>query len=656
MRFRYSGVLICLTMFIAGGRHAIGADTRQQESPIGKKVSEFALSDFRGKEHKLSDFSDHKLLVVAFLGTECPLVKLYAPRLVELAQQYQKQGVAFIGINSNSQDSITEIAAYARKHKIGFPLLKDSGNVVADQLGAVRTPEVFVLDAERVIRYWGRIDDQYGVGYLRDKPQRKDLEIAVQELLADKKVTQAVTPSTGCHIGRVKVPRKDSAVTYSNQIARILQKRCVECHRDGEIAPFALTDYDEVAGWSEMIAEVVEEQRMPPWHADPRHGKFKNDRALTDEEKELIYQWVDNGAPEGNPHDLPDARQYVTGWQLPQEPDLVIPMRDEPYRVQAEGTVRYQYFRADPGFEEDRWVKAFQVLPGNRAVVHHILVFAGRPGQRNVAGGGALGYLAAYVPGLIAEPFPQGMAKKIPAGSQLVFQVHYTPIGTEQLDKSMIGMVFADPDEVTHQVKTFSAVTNRFVIPPGAPNHRVEASTSEALFDSMLLAMTPHMHLRGKSFLYELVYPDGKKETLLDVPRYDFNWQTSYRLSDKKTLPKGAKIHCVGHYDNSEDNLNNPDPTASISWGDQTWDEMFIGYFDIAFPVDEEQELPFKRPERRRRVGPDELLKRLDKDKNGQIEQKEVPLFLRNRFQRVDANNDGVVTKEELEAAFRNRD
>jgi len=625
------------------------------QSPIGLKVNDFTLSDFRGKEYKLSELAADKLTVVAFLGTECPLAKLYAPRLVELQKQFADKGVVFIGLNANSQDSITEIAAYARKHKIEFPLLKDAGNKVADQMRAVRTPEVFLLDADKTVRYWGRIDDQYGVGYLREKPERADLQIAIEELLAGKEVSQPVTPTVGCHIGRVKTPTGNEEVTYSNQIARILQKRCVECHREGEIAPFALTDYEEVVGWSEMIAEVIDDQRMPPWHADPAHGKFSNDRSLSDEEKQMIHTWVDNGAPEGDRSDLPERESYVTGWQLPREPDLVVNMDDKPYKVPASGVVEYKYFAVDPGFEEDKWIKAFQAVPGNRAVVHHILVFARPKGLRGDgdSGGGAFSYLAAYVPGLTAEPFPSGMAKRIPAGSELVFQMHYTPIGTEQEDMSYLGMIFADPEEVTHEVKTVSAVTNRFVIPPGASNHEVEAGTTAAAFDSKLLTLMPHMHLRGKSFRYELQYPDGKKETLLDVPAYDFNWQTSYHLAVPKDLPEGAKIHCVGHYDNSKQNLNNPDPTARVTWGDQTWDEMFIGYFDVAYPIEAGNKPPFSFPRGNRGPTPEMLMARFDKNNNGTIEAEELPIFLRFRFAKIDADGDKVITEEELKEAFK---
>ena len=233
------------------------------------------------------------------------MAKLYSTRLQKLFIEYESRGVMFLGINSNLQDSITEIEAFTSKHKITFPMLKDVGNEVAIQMQASRTPEVFVLGRSRTVEYHGRIDDQYGIGYVRDQPTRKDLEIALNELLAGKSVSMPTVESVGCVIGRIRKPVENANVTYSNQIASLFQRRCVECHRPGQIAPFALTDYSEVAGWAEMIAEVVEENRMPPWHADPKVGHFANDRHLTDEEKSLIYRWVEDGAPEGDPTVLP---------------------------------------------------------------------------------------------------------------------------------------------------------------------------------------------------------------------------------------------------------------------------------------------------------------------------------------------------------------
>ncbi len=563
---------------------ADGQDTQAAQSPIGRKVADFNLPDYRGKPVSLDDFKDKKFVVVAFLGTECPLAKLYGPRLAKLSEEFGPRGVAFVGMNPNRQDALTEIAAYARLHGIKFPLLKDLGGKVADQMGAKRTPEVFVLDPERVIRYAGRIDDQYGIGTSREQPQKEELQVALEELLAGKAVTRVQTEAHGCLIGRPAKPNPNSPVTFSKHVAPIFHKRCIECHRSGEIAPFSLTKYSQAAGWADTIAEVVEEGRMPPWHADKAHGKFANDRRLTDEEKRLILEWVRNGAPEGNPADAPPLPSFPKGWQLPREPDQVVYMSDDPYTVPAEGTVRYQYFIADFGFTEEKWLSAIEVQPGNRAVVHHILVFALTGDRKDLADGGVRGYLAAFVPGLRAPVYPEGMAKRVPAGAKLLFQIHYTPIGSEQKDRSKVGLLFADPKTVKQEVKTISAATTRLNIPPNTDDHKVEARSPRMEEGTRLLGFMPHMHLRGKAFCYEAIYPDDRKEIVLDVPKYDFNWQTSYRLAEPKPLPAGTVIRGIAHFDNSTNNPHNPDPSKTVRWGEQTWNEMMIGYFDIAVP------------------------------------------------------------------------
>ena len=540
----------------------------------------FSLRDFRGREWSPADFAESKLLVVAFLGTECPIAKLYAGRLAELEQQYAKRAVAFVGVVSNRQDSIAEIAHFARLHKIGFPLLKDLNNVLADRLAAERTPEVFVLDGDRAVRYRGRIDDQYHYGAARRKAEQDYLVRALEELLAGKTVSTPRTEAVGCHIGRVLKPDETAPVTYSNQVSRILQARCVKCHRKGEIAPFALTEYREVAGWAEMIAEVVREQRMPPWQANPAHEKFRNDARLSGEEKELIYQWVAAGAPEGNPSDLPEQPHFAAGWQIG-EPDEIIYAADEPFRVPAEGDVDYQYFVVDPGWREDKWIQAAECRPGNRAVVHHIDVVArGSYAPKD----GALLRVAGMSPGLPAQVFPPGYARLVPAGSKLVFEIHYTACGSEQDDRSCLGVVFADPRTVRHRIATRAPYNDDFRIPPGAADHVVEF-TYRFRRDEMLWSLYPHMHLRGKSFRYTATYPGGRQEVLLDVPRYDFNWQLSYELAEPKRMPAGTTVHCVAHFDNSADNPANPDPTKEVRWGAQNWDEMMYGYMDVATVV-----------------------------------------------------------------------
>ena len=544
----------------------------------------FRLADSDGKEHKMSDYAKNDFLVVAFLGTECPLVKLYAKRLDDIRKEFQTKSVGMIAVNSNQQDSITEIQHFVRTHKVGFPVLKDVGNKLADQFKAERTPEIFVLDERREVVYHGAIDDQFTYGIQKSKSRNNYLIDALEELTSGKAVTTPETDSVGCIIGRLRSTNPKSEVTYSNQISRILQENCVSCHRDGEIAPFALDEYDEVAGWAGMIEEVVRERRMPPWHADPAIGHFSNDARLTDEEKQLIYDWVVAGAPEGDPADLPPTREYPDGWQIG-EPDLVVEMDDKPFKVKARGTVPYKYFVVDPGFKEDKWIKAAECRPGNREVVHHIIVGLSGQGQfgdnRGVHSELDSEWLAATAPGGKPMILPEGYAKFIPKGSKLIFQMHYTPNGTRTTDISKIGLVFEDAEKVTHRVLTKLAIETDFRIPPRADNHRVKA-VERIQRPSELLALFPHMHYRGKSFTYEIELPGGKREMLLSVPNYDFNWQNAYVLEKPRQLPKGTRIHCVAHFDNSKKNLANPNPNKSVYWGDQTWEEMMIGYFDVA--------------------------------------------------------------------------
>jgi peroxiredoxin len=486
--------LALAAMLVCSFSLATAADAA--DSPIGRKIENFSLPDTHGRTHSLAEF-EGRPVVVAFLGTECPLVKNYAPRLKSLAEEFSTKGVAFLAINSNVQDSLTEIAAHAKAYEIPFPVLKDNNNVVADAMGAVRTPEVFLLDKDRVVRYWGRIDDQYGfktgAGYVKPKLNERFLADAIGAVLAGKEVARASVPSEGCFIGRATKSQPAGEITYSKQIARIMQTRCVECHRAGEVAPFTLLSYADVSAWSDTIREVVSEGRMPPWFADPQYGHFKNDARLSDEEKSQLLAWVDNGCPEGDPKDLPAPRKFVEGWQIG-EPDQIVYMRDESYKVPAEGVVEYQYFSVDPGWTEDKWVQATESRPGNRSVVHHIIVFLQVPGKEGDFGN--RGGIGGYAPGMTPNVCPPGTALFVPAGSKLVFQMHYTPNGVAQTDRSMVGIKFADKKAVRKVVRGGVVGDTSFSIPPGAGNHEV---TARHLFlkDTLILNLTPHMHLRG---------------------------------------------------------------------------------------------------------------------------------------------------------------
>lgn len=548
-------------------------------------LSELSLKTFRGQTWRLEDERESEFVVVVFLGTECPLARLYGPRLQQLHEQFSERGVSFVGINSNRQDSVTEIGFYVEKAGIRFPMLKDVGNKAADALNAVRTPEVFVLNAAGNVVYQGRIDDQYQPGISRDKVQRRDLAIALEELLSGQAPSVPRTEPEGCYIGRVKKVEPHGEITYNNQIVRIINDHCLECHRSGQIAPFTLTSYEDILGWEDTILEVIGENRMPPWFADPAHGKFSNDSRLTPRQKKLIRKWVSNGMPEGNAADLPEPPQFAEGWRMPGSADdidiiQIFESDEEAFRVPAEGVVDYKYFEVDPGWTEDKYVVAAEARPGNKSVVHHIIAYVIEPGEEERR---QRRMLVGYAPGSLPQVLTDGRAIHVKAGSRLLFEMHYTPNGTPQKDRSYIGLRYTDRKNVKRTLNGGAVVKEKLNILPRLDN---QTASNEVRIprDQILLDMTPHMHLRGKSFEYTLIRKDGSQETLLKVPRYDFNWQLSYKLAEPKKLINGDTIRCVATYDNSADNPANPNPDATVKWGDQSFDEMMIGFFTTVDP------------------------------------------------------------------------
>jgi peroxiredoxin len=579
---------------------------------LGQTFSNFTLNDaVSGRPISLFGFFGKKAAVLAFMGSDCPLARLYAPRLAELNREYRQRGVVFLGIYPNAHETEAEIAANAAEFGLDFPVLKDPGNVVAD-LGLVeRTPEVIVLDGRAKIRYRGAIDDQYGQGVRKDRPRREYLRDALEALLAGRAVEVAATPAFGCLIDRVEPKKPDPSqaprirpaatelvaayeelepnrsvqvgkIDYASRVAAILQNKCQSCHRPGQVAPFPLLSYDDARRHGAMIREVVEERRMPPWHADPRYGRFANDRSLSAEDRAALMAWVDQGMPLGDPTQIPPPRSFPEGWTIGQ-PDVIFEI-PESYVVPAQGVVEYVRFRVPTGFTEDRWIQAAEAQPGERSVVHHIIVYVddhqrGREGRR------PLEHLCGYAPGDMPSVYPPGTAKLVPAGSDFVFELHYTPIGKVLTDKSRVGLVFSK-EPVTRRAFTVAIAEDGFIIPPHRDNVPVASSMT---FDKevRLLSFMPHMHLRGKSFRYTLTRPGGDPEVLLSVPAFDFGWQSYYILAEPILLPPGSRIDCLAHYDNSEGNPNNPDPSKTVRWGDQTFDEMMIGYVDIDMPAHE---------------------------------------------------------------------
>jgi peroxiredoxin len=569
---------------LAGAMRPLAIGSDNEKSNLAKKIAKLDLPDVAGKMWSLADLKGKKAVVVVFVGTECPINNAYIPQLAEMHKEYADKGVQFLAINSNNQDTAAKIAAHVKEYSIPFPVLKDTTHAVADEFGAHKTPEAFVLDADLKVRYNGRIDDKFGLGFQRAKATREDLKLALEDVLAGRKVAEAECPVAGCHIGRGAKPAKvESDITYTKHVSRIIQNRCQECHRPGQIGPMALLTYDDVSNWSEMIREVVSDKRMPPWYADEKHhGQFRNERALSKDEYDTVLKWIDAGCPKGNDSDMPRPREFADTWYIG-KPDAVIQMPQEftiPATASKKG-LKYQYFIAETNFDEDKWIQAAECKPGNRAVVHHIIAYVNAKGRVQLTEDGlANGMLSAFAPGEIGSAYPLGAAKKLPKGGSVIFQLHYTPNGVECKDRSSVGLVFAK-EPPKYEVKSRAINNPWFLIPPNAANHEVKSETTFKE-DAVLFSLLPHMHLRGKDFKYDVTFPDGKTQTILYVPRYDFGWQATYHLKEPLKMPAGTQIKCLAHFDNSKNNPWNPDPTAKVTFGEQTWEEMMIGFIDYA--------------------------------------------------------------------------
>ena len=611
-----------------------------------------------------------KWRVLCFLGSECPVARFYASRLEEWSRQWESAGVQLVGIHSNLHDSPADVARLVHEFQLSFPQVHDPEQSLARRLKATRVPEVVLLDAEGRVRYRGRIDDQYAPGVKRSAVTQSYLPNAIEALLAGAEPPVVQTEPVGCLItfAKQEAPTSMAEVTYCRDVAPVFNRHCVECHRPGEIGTFDITDYREVRGWAEMIVEVVENRRMPPWHADPDFGHFKNQRHMTESERTLLKRWVETGAPYGESKDLPALPQFVRGWHLEKEPDLVVAMRETPYQVPANGTVDYQYFVVDPHLEEDRWVSAAQVVPGNPSVVHHAIVFVRPPDGVAFEG---IGWIAAYVPGQRATLFPTGFARKIPAGSKFVFQMHYTPNGKAQEDCSKIGLTFLDSEQVTHEVFTMIGIDQQFEIPPGASNHVVQSRVQTLPAEGMLLSVTPHMHLRGKAFEMTAipVQSSDSSETapshnvLIKVPQYDFNWQHTYEFSAPLPFNDFQSLELTTTFDNSRNNPFNPNADEYVVWGDQTWEEMSVAFLEVARPYRPKAASPSR--ERRRRLELDTaereaacreyaagFLAKFDANGDGVVIFDEAPRIVQHySFSLIDQDRDGKITSEELKAA-----
>jgi hypothetical protein len=589
-------------------------------------VLNFSLLDYRGKRYELRR-ADARAVVLFFTGAECPIARQNAPKLQAIADELGPKGVAVWMVNATPQndpddrrlDAMYALGRLAPRDRMGDryivqgmrglvadsvlgdretlrretrdhvwgspplpPVLRDGHQLVSRYFGVKRTCDTVVIDTARMaVVYRGAVDDQFAEGARRPRATAHYLRDALAEFLDGKPVTTPRTVAHGCAVTYETGP-DDAPISYATEVAPLLAKSCVGCHSEGNIGPFAMDRYEKVKGWSAMIQEVVLERRMPPWHADPHHGTFANARALTAAESQALLRWVRQGCPRGDGDDpLPAAAAAAVGADAPRwalgEPDFVVklPRQDIP----ATGVVDYRFIDSEFEMPRDAWLRAAITRPGNRRAIHHVIVrvrypafYRDRPAEAFL--------FTTWVPGLAEEELPAGTGLFVPKGARFNFEVHYTTNGEPQTDETAVGLYLArDTPKMRFETRGFE--TRDLDIPPGDADAR-HSATYFFKRDARLFALSPHMHLRGSWSRFELLRPDGSRETLLSVPDYDFNWQTSYRLAEPKLVPAGSWLLCTGAFDNSAKNPHNPDPTARARWGPQSWNEMFMGFIDVA--------------------------------------------------------------------------
>ncbi|GMU93288.1 MAG: hypothetical protein AMXMBFR4_23460 [Candidatus Hydrogenedentota bacterium] len=560
------------------------------------KIENFRLLDHNGRSHELYAYgADAKAIVLFSQGNGCPIARKLVPTMKAIRDEFAPKGVIFLFINGDPIDGRPDIAKEADEFAIDLPILKDETQLVVRRLGYQRTCDAMLIDPKTwTVVYRGAVDDQYDYIGTKPAPTKRWLVDALNAYLEGKPVAEPRVEPKGCLITYDDLPQ---AVSYVKDIAPLIRDRCADCHSPGSVAPFAFDSHRQVVGRASMIREVVLTQRMPPWHADPLHGRFLNDRSLSKTEIRKLFAWLEAGAPkDGDADPLEDvANLEHPEWPLG-KPDLIVQL-PEPQTIPASGVLPYAGVGVKFPLGEDKWVRAVDVRPTNRAVVHHALVFLSYPehlkDQEPDYMGGTGGYFAGYVPGAAPLPFPEGSGKLVPAGSTFEFQLHYVTTGKQETDQTQLGLYFCS--EKPAQVYATRAASNtRFEIPPGAYDHETKGE-HYIWRDSLLWSMAPHMHYRGSRMAYIAKYPDGNTETLLSVPNYRFDWQTQYRLQEPKNLPAGTVIEAVGAWDNSARNAFNPDPTATVRFGEQTDEEMFIGYLNYSYDPDS----PVVRPQRR---------------------------------------------------------
>ncbi len=566
------------------------------EAGLGALVPDLALTTLDGKACQLADFTKGKATVIACVSSSCPVGKRYFPTLAAMEKEYGAKGVTFLLVETTKTD--TDLRAALDAAGVKAVCVRDPQKTLLKTFGATASTDCFVLDARRTLHYRGAIDDQYGLGYSLEAPRTRLLALALDAILAGREPAIAATEAPGCalDLGDAK-PVTAGSVTFHNRISRLLQQNCQECHRSGGVAPFPLITPDDVTEHAGMIRKMVDRRLMPPWFAasvaGATHSPWANDRSLAERDRADLLAWLGAGRPLGEEKDAPLPRVWpAEEWSIGQ-PDAIFQI-PSPVSVPATGTMPYQVIRVPTNFTETKYVSAIEVLPTARDVVHHVLIFADKTrfgalrqvlqrGQiRNEGGEEEGGFFAIYVPGNNKLIYPEGFGKAVPAGATLRFQIHYTPNGKATQDQVRVGLKFCQtpPQNV---VLNAGIANRRFSIPPNEANYEVTARLPVPN-DVKLLAFLPHMHLRGKAWRYDVILPDGTTKTMLDVPRYDFNWQLLYRYAEPYTLPAGSVIQATAVFDNSTGNPANPDATKAVRWGPQTFDEMMLGYVEYYRP------------------------------------------------------------------------
>ena len=567
---RLAGLLLLLAAAAPGG-----------DAQPPARVEDFGLLDHQGRFHQLYREAHRPALVLFVQGNGCPIARKTVPALRAVREEFTARGVIFWMINTSPQDDAAEIAAEAEQFGIDFPILLDEAQLVARSLGVVRTAEALVIapDGWRIV-YRGPVDDR--LSYASERPAREHwLRDALDAQLAGRPIPTPVREAPGCLIrfDDAAAP-PPAALSYARDVAPILEQRCRSCHRAGGVAPWQMSDHATVRAWAPMMREVLRTGRMPPWQADPRYGHFADTLALPPAERRTLVRWIETGAPRGagdDPlaeHPAPPLPEWPLG-----EPDLVVEAPAQ--ALPAAGVIPYLHETVALPVERELFVRAVDLRPRNAAVMHHGLAWIEYPDDgrapRTEGPSFTRGMFAAYVPGRVAAPFPEGTGYRIPAGARIRFQLHYTATGRPERDTPRLAL-YLSQTPLAHELKTGAAASFDFEIPPGAEEHE-EVAVREIERDVLVYALTPHMHYRGKRMRYDAHHPDGRVETLLSVPRYDFNWQHQYVLDPPLRLSAGTRLVVTAAFDNSARNPANPDPGARVRWGEQSFEEMLFGYF-----------------------------------------------------------------------------